>query len=184
LRRTALALLLCAFAATPAKSSEDADRVVAAFTKICLARPDSMSALNRLATAEGFALDKDGAAALAGFEGNRADPFSLLLFWTVGPDKGRMRLTGLIDGKTDRYELGCIVDGFGVPPRDALAALKTLLGEPTGRTVKETQWVEFAWAPSGDARRGTVTLAYSEVRQQRVGLTLVQHLGVAPSKAR
>jgi hypothetical protein len=111
------------------------------------------------------------------------------LFWRFGADKNRMRLTGLIDGKIDRYELGCIVDGYGVPPQDVLSALKTILGEPTGHTVKENNWIEFAWDASSDARHGSVMLSYNEDKRyhegrlgQRVGLTLVQFLGTAAVK--
>lgn len=185
LRRIGIALFVCAAAAAPTMADAQADRLVTAFVKTCLAKPDTMSALHKLAAAQGFALDKSGAAALAEAENKRADPYNLLLFWTFGADKSRMRLTGLIDGKSDRYELGCILDGYGVPPQDVLAALKPILGEPSGRTVKENNWIELAWTPSGDARPGTVTLSYNEsLPGQRVGLTLVQMLGTAAAKSR
>jgi hypothetical protein len=178
-----MALLVCAAMTAPSRAGEEADRVVTAFAKICLANPDSMSALNKLAEAQGFVLDKDGAAALREAENNRADPFRLLLFWRFAPEKSLMRLTGLIDGKADRYELGCIVDGYGVPPQKVLAAAKTILGEPTGHS-NEKNWVEFAWAAGGDARRGAVTLSYNPERQQSVGLTFVQYLGAAAARSR
>lgn len=185
LQRISFALALCAAAATaaPARADEQADRLATAFAKICLAKPDSMTALNKLAVAQGFALDQRGAAALAEAENNRANPFNLLLFWTSGTDKSRMKLTGLIDGKAERYELGCVVDGTGMPPQDVLAALKPVLGEPTGRTVKEGNWIKVAWTASGDARPGAVTLTYKEGEAgHRVGLTLVQMLGTAAAK--
>jgi hypothetical protein len=173
-------LLFCAATATSSQAGEQADRVVTAFAKVCLAKPESMGALNKLATAQGFALDPGGAAALADAENNKADPFNLLLFWRRGADKTRMRLTGLIDGKRNRYELGCIVDGYGVPPQDVLAGLKTILGEPTGHT-QEKDRNEFVWA--GGASHGTVTLAYYDGRpEQRVGLTLARLIGTAAAK--
>jgi hypothetical protein len=181
LRRIGIALLFCAATTASSQAGEQSDRVVTAFAKVCLAKPDSMSALNKLAMAQGFALDQSGAAALANAENDKADPFNLLLFWRRGTDKQRMRLTGLIDGKIDRYELGCIVDGYGVPPQDVLAGLKTILGEPTGHT-QENKRNEFVWA-GGDASHGTVTLAYYDGRpEQRVGLTLARVIGAAAAK--
>jgi hypothetical protein len=59
--------------------------------------------------------------------------------------------------------------------------LKTILGEPTGHTRKENNWIEFVWAGSGVAGHDTVTLSYYEGRQ-RVGLTLVQLFGAAAAK--
>jgi hypothetical protein len=176
-------LLFCAATATSSWAGKQADRVVTAFAKVCLAKPESMGALNKLATAQGFALDPGGAAALANAENNKADPFNLLLFWRRGADKTRMRLTGLIDGKRNRYELGCIVDGYGVPPQDVLAGLKTILGEPTGHSRQENNRNEFVWAGSGDTRHDTVTLAYYDGRpEQRVGLTLARLIGTAAAK--
>jgi hypothetical protein len=168
--RIGIALLLGAATAAPGWADEKADRLVTTFAKICLAKPDSMSALNTLAAAQGFALDKSGAVALANAESKREDPFNLLLFWRSGAGDSRMRLTGLISGSIDRYELGCILDGYGVLPQDVLAALKPILGEPTRRTVKENNWIELAWTATGD-----LMLSYREDGQgQRVGLTLVQ----------
>ena len=83
-----------------------------------------------------------------------------------------MRLTGLIAGNGDRYELACILDGYGVPPEEVLAVLKPVLGEPATRTVKENNWIDVAWTAKGD-----VTLHYKEGEGQRVSLTLVQILG-------
>jgi hypothetical protein len=163
-----IALLLCA--AAPSWADETTDRLVTTFAKVCLAKPDSMSAMNTLAAAQGFALDKPGAAALADAESKRADPFNLLLFWRSGTGNSRTRLNGLISGSIDRYELGCVLDGYDVPPQDVLAALKRILGEPARRTVKENDWIELAWTATGD-----VTLSYREGGQgQRVGLTFVQ----------
>ncbi|MCK9914491.1 hypothetical protein MXD81_35575 [Microbacteriaceae bacterium K1510] len=176
-------MALCAAAAMPAHADEQAERLATAFAKICLARPDSMTSLNKLAVAQGFALDQRGAAALADAENNRANPFNLLLFWTTGTDKSRVKLTGLIDGKAERYELGCVVDGVGMPAQDVLAALKPVLGEPSGRSVKEGNWIELAWTASGDARPGAVTLTYKDGGVgPRVSLTLVQMLGPAAAK--
>jgi len=185
LQRISFALALCAAAATamPARADEQAERLATAFAKTCLAKPDSMTALNKLAVAQGFALDQRGADALAEAENKRTDPFSLLLFWTSGTDKSRVKLTGLMDGKAERYELGCVVDATDVPPQDVLAALKPVLGEPSGRTIKEGNWIELAWTASGDARLGAVTLTYKEGPVgPRVALTLVQMLGTAAAK--
>jgi len=185
LQRISFVLAFCAVAATaaPALADEQAERLATAFAKICLAKPDSMSALNKLAVAQGFALDQRGAAALAEAENKRAEPFSFLLFWTSGTDKGRVKLTGLMDGKAERYELGCVVDATDVPPQDVLAALKPALGEPNGRTVKEGNWIEVAWTANGEARPGAVTLTYKEGGVgPRVALTLVQMLGTAAGK--
>jgi len=178
-----LALYVAAATAMPARADEPAERLATAFVKTCLAKPDSMTALNKLAVAQGLALDQRGAAALAEAENKRTDPFSLLLFWTSGTDKSRVKLTGLMDGKAERYELGCVVDATDVPPQDVLAALKPVLGEPSGRTIKEGNWIELAWTASGDARLGAVTLTYKEGPVgPRVALTLVQMLGTAAAK--
>lgn len=185
LQRMGMALALCAVAATvaPALADEPAERLATAFAKICLAKPETIGALNKLAVGQGFALDQRGAAALAEFENKRTDPFSLLLFWTSGTDKSRVKLTGLMDGKTERYELGCIVDATGVPAQDVLAAIKPVLGEPSGRSVKEGNWVEVTWMASSEARSGAVTLSYKEGDVgPRVALTLVQILGTAAAK--
>jgi hypothetical protein len=168
--RIGIALLLCVAALAPGWADEKTDRMVTAFAEICLAKPDSMSAMNTLAAARGFALDKSGAATLAD---KQADSFNLLLIWTLGAGDSRMRLTGLTSGSIDRYELGCVLDGYGVLPQDVVAALKPMLGEPTRRSAKENDWIELAWTATGD-----VTLSFKEGGQgQRVGLTLVQMLG-------
>lgn len=179
LPRVLLALLFCTVTAA-AQADGRADRLVATFAKVCLAKPGTMSEVNTLAVAQGFALDKAGAAALAAAESSRADPFNLLLFWTSGAGESRMKLTGLISGNAERYELGCIVDGYGVPAKEVLASLKPMLGEPSGRTVKDNNWIEVTWAESGD-RRGTMTLSYKE-GGPRIGLTLVQMLGAAKGR--
>jgi hypothetical protein len=168
--RIAIVLLLCAAAAGPGWADEKVDRLVTAFAKVCLAKPASMSAINELATVQGFALDKDGAAALR--KAASEDPFNLLLFWRSGTGESRMRLTGLISGSADRYELGCILDGYGVTPLGLLAALKPILGEPDKRSVRENNWVDLAWTAAGGA-----TLSYKEGEQGRVSLTLVRILG-------
>jgi hypothetical protein len=172
--RIGIALLVCAATAAPGWADEKADRLVTAFAKICLAKPDSMSAMNKLAVAQGFALDEAGRTALA--KAQREDPFNLLLFWTSGAGENRMKLTGLIDGSADRHELACFVDGYGTPPLGMLAALKPILGEPAKRTVKERNSVELAWTTSGDVT--LLTLIYQEGGQgQRVGLSLGRVLG-------
>lgn len=166
--RIGIALLLCVATLAPAWADEKTDRLVTIFAKVCLAKPDSMSAMNTLAAAQGFALDKSGAATLAD---RQADSFNLLLNWTPGMGDSRMRLTGLTSGNIDRYELGCVLDGYGMLPQDVVAALKPMLGEPARRTAKENGWIELAWT-------GDVTLSFKEGGQgQRVGLTLVQMLG-------
>jgi hypothetical protein len=168
--RVGIALLLCAAVLAPAWADEKTDRLVTIFAKVCLAKPDSMIAMNTLAAAQGFALDKSGAASLAD---KQVDSFRLLLHWTLGAGDSRMRLTGLTAGSIDGYELGCILDGYGVLPQDVVAALKPLLGEPARRTVKENDWIELAWTATGD-----VTLSFKEAGQgQRVTLMLVQMFG-------
>lgn len=173
--RIGIVLLLCTAAVVPSWADEKADRLVATFAKVCLVKPDSMTAMNTLAAAQGFTLDQPGAAALADVENQRADPFTMLLNWRFGAGESRMRLTGLTAGNIDRYELGCVLDGYNAAPQDVLTALKPILGEPAKRTVKENNWIELAWTAAGD-----VTLSFKEDGQgQRVGLTLVQMLGRA-----
>jgi hypothetical protein len=168
--RIGIVLLIAAATLAPAWADEKADRLVTTFAKVCLAKPDSMSAMNMLAASQGFALDKPDAAALAD---KQVDFFNLLLNWKRRVDDSRMRLTGLTSGNVDRYELGCVLDGYGVPAPDVVAALKPMLGEPARRTVKENDWIELAWTATGD-----VTLSFKEGGQgQRLSLTLVQLFG-------
>ena len=168
LLRIGIGLLLCAATVSPSWSDEKADRLVTAFARICLAKPDSMKAIGALAKAQGLALDQPGAAALAKPE----NAFNLLLHWTSATDS-RMRLTGIIAGESDGYELGCVLDGYDAPLLGVLVALKPILGKPTTRTVKESKWIELGWPASGN-----VTLSYNEGEQkQRITLTLVQLFG-------
>lgn len=181
LLRVAIALLVCAVTVAPSRADERADRLVTAFAAICLAKPDSIAAIHKAATAQGFAPEGSSAAALADAEVNKVDPLNLLLFWRTGFAEGRMKLTGLTGGTVERYEVGCWLDGDDVQPDAVLAALTTRLGEPTGRGTKDTLF-EATWSVD-KARQAIATLRYKPGEgARRVSLSVAQVLGKAAGR--
>jgi hypothetical protein len=170
--RFTLALLLCLGSTVSGRADEAADRTFVAFRDICLARPDTVQALDALATAQGFTRDDLDLAAIV--TKNPAEQYKLLV-WRLGEGDAKIELhSGSVrDIDPATYQLSCSVSANNLLPSDIVSALqRTLnLGEPSPTEHSDSPNVTFGW------KTPEVGVVYNpHVARQPVGFYLIQHI--------
>lgn len=177
MRRLAVAVLLCAATSVQGRADERADQVVTAFRSICLARPDSLWAIDALAVAQGFGRGFDPATAVKASLGDPGDLYNLVVFWRRGEGRDKITLNGLVLGNNPlSYTLLCQIEGDGLLPDDVISALKPLVsGKPETQKSKDSSRIRLAWKIPADPRRDVLEIDYDPGKgRQRIGLSFEQ----------
>lgn len=167
-----LAVPLCLGGASIARAEGNSTWLLTAFETVCLARPDSIAALDALATGRGFVRRP--------FDASRPlpekpeDEFNWLTTWRLGEGKSRLELTAITAGTADRYVFSCLMNIPDVAPDELIAGVKRWPGLEGPRMEREKEdHATLTWTLTGDPRQATVAVFYDPTKgRQMVGLDL------------
>jgi hypothetical protein len=175
IRCLSLALLITITGIGQSRADDAAERLLTAFRNICLVKPDSVWAIDALATHYGFTRASDPPTTV-----NVADIYNLIFFWRLGDGESKVTLNGLaLDNNPLHYALLCEMDANGVPPEDLIAALKTTasLGEPKEEKHQDSTRITLSWKIPADPRQDVLRMEYDSSKgRQHIGLSFKQDI--------